>query len=71
MKYFTASRFENGCRNNNLMNSKIVIFACNYLRSLKNYDILENKIYHEEEKITWNFLLQAILERDVGIVIDE
>ena len=26
MKFFTASRFGNGCRNNNLMNSKIVTF---------------------------------------------
>ena len=28
MKFFCASRFINGCRNNNLMNSKIVTFAC-------------------------------------------
>ena len=51
------------------MNSKIVTFACHYLHSVKNYGILENKIYHEEEKITWNFLPQAVLKTDVETVI--
>ena len=72
MEFFDANCVGNGCQNSNLMNSKIVTF-CRILHVTiyilqKNYDISEKK-YHENEKITWDFLTQAVLETDVGTVI--
>ena len=35
MNFFDPSYVGNGCQNSNLMNSKIVIFACHYSRNVK------------------------------------
>ena len=70
--FFVASCVGNGCQNSNLMNSKIVTFCTILYVTIhvlqKNYDISKKK-NHENEKITWDFLTQAVLETDVGTVI--
>ena len=52
VKFFTMSYFGDGYRNSNLMNSKIVIFTCQYSHNVKKLWYFLKKKYHEEEKIT-------------------
>ena len=71
--FFDASCVGNGCRNNNLMNSKILTFCTNLHVTIhvlqKNYDISEKKKIPRERENYVDFFLPKLCYKRMSLFI--
>ena len=63
VKFFAACHFENECRNSNLMNTKIVTFACHFSRIVKKLWYFIKKYITSKRKLSEIFYRKPFWKR--------